>query len=127
MDRSFLRRAAKEISLAAVAASAFYLFAAALFALIVKAYAPGGGVVTAVNWCLKALGSFAFGLLFIRRERALIKGALAGVLSAVLSMFLFAAIGGGFHVTALFPVELLLCAVCGGVGALAGVKLRKEL
>ena len=41
-------------------------------------------------------------------------------------MLLFAAIGGGFRLNALFLVELLVCGALGGLGALAGVKLRKE-
>lgn len=120
------KRAAREVLLAAVAGAAFYLFAAALFAIIVKAYAPSQGVVTAVNWTLKALASFVFSLIFVRSERALFKGIAAGICSCVLAMLLFAAIGGGFHLTALFLVELLLSGVMGGVGALFGTKLRKE-
>ena len=107
-------------------ACAFYLFAAAVFAVIVRAYAPPQGVVTAVNWTIKALASLVFPLIFVRPKRALYKGMAAGVLACVLSLLLFAAIGGGFRVTALFPVELLLCAAMGGIGALLGGKLRKE-
>ena len=49
-----------------------------------------------------------------------------GVVAAILSMLLFAAIGGGFRVNALFLVELIVCALLGAFGALVGVKLRKE-
>ena len=41
-------------------------------------------------------------------------------------MLLFAAIGGGFRLNALYLVELLVCGALGGLGALVGVKLRKE-
>ena len=120
------KQALKEVLLAAAVSAAFYLFAAAIFAVIVKAVAPPQGVVTAVNWTIKALASLVFSLIFIRRERALFKGMASGLCGCVLTMLLFAAIGGGFHITALFPVELLLCIVMGGIGALIGVKLRKE-
>lgn len=121
-----LKRAARETLLAAAAGAAFYLFAAALFAVIVKAYAPSQGAVTAVNWTLKALASFFFPLLFIHGERTLFKGMVAGSLVSLLALLLFAAIGGGFYITAFFPLELLLTAAMGGLGACLGVKLRKE-
>lgn len=70
------------------------------------------------------------GLSDVRRvlhgERALFKGMAAGTLAAVFAMLLFAAIGGGFRVNALFLVELIVCAVLGALGALVGVKLRRE-
>ena len=120
------KKAAREVALAAVAGAIFYLFAAAVFAVILRACAPAQIVVTTVNWIIKALACFVFSLIFVRQERALFKGMAAGVLSCVLSLFLFAAIGGGFHVTALFVLELALSALFGGLGALTGVKLRKE-
>ena len=121
-----IKRAIKEVLLAAACGAAFYLFAAAIFAVIVKAYAPSQGVVTGVNCTIKALASFVFSLIFIRSDRALFKGIAAGILSCILAMLLFAAIGGGFHLTAFFVLELLLVAVMGGLGALLGLKLRKE-
>lgn len=120
------KKAVKEVSLAAALSCAFYLFAAALFAVIVKAYAPPQGVVTAVNWTIKALASLVFPLIFVRQSRALFKGMAAGLLGCVLALLLFAAIGGGFHITWFFPLELLLCVAMGGIGALLGTKLRKE-
>ena len=63
---------------------------------------------------------------FLHGERALFKGMAAGTLAAVFAMLLFAAIGGGFRVNALFLVELIVCAVLGALGALVGVKLRRE-
>ena len=121
-----VKRTIKEVLLAAVTAAVFYLFAAALFAVFFRACAPAQGVVTAVNWTLKAVGAFVFCMIFIHGGRALFKGMAAGALSAVLALLLFAAIGGGFRVTAWFLLELLLSAVMGGIGALIGVKTRKE-
>ncbi len=126
MERTELARATKEVLLAAVCGAAAYLFAAAIFAVIVKAYTPSQGVVTAVNWILKAIFPLVFSLIFVRRGATLVKGAAAGVLGCIIAMLLFAAIGGGFHLTALFPLELLLTAAMGAVGALLSVKLRKE-
>ncbi len=125
MDET-IKRTAREISLAAVSGTAVYLFAAAIFAVIVRAYAPDAAVVTATGWVLKALFSFCFCLLFIHRGRALFKGMGGGFCMCMLEMLLFAAIGGEFRLTWFFALELLLSAALGGAGAVLGVKLRKE-
>ncbi len=121
-----IKNAGKEVALAAVSATAFYLFAAAIFAVIVKHCTLSELSVAAVSWCLKGLGAFTFSLIFVHMGRAFFKGAAAGALFSVLALFLFAAIGGGFYLTALFPAELLFSAALGGLGAVLGVKLRKE-
>ncbi len=126
MDRKAFGRAAWETGKAVLATTAFSLFALAIAAAFIRSFPPSHAVLTAVNWSLKAAGTFAFSLLFIRRGRALFKGIAAGILSALVTMLLFAAIGGGFHLDVLFLVELLLCALCGGGGAVLGAKLRKE-
>ena len=120
-----LRRAVIEVLLSTLFYALFCLVALALVAVFVRAYVPAAGVVTAVNWVVKCVGSFLFPLIFVRRERALVKGAVAGVCGAVFTMLLFALVGGGFSLTALFLVELLVCGLLGGLGALAGTKLRK--
>ena len=126
MDKDFFKRAAWESVKAALAGSVFSLFATAIVAVFVQAYAPAQSVLTAVNWILKCVAAFVFCLIFVRRDRAFFKGAAAGLLTDILTMLLFAAIGGGFRIDILFLPELLLCAVLGGLGALLGAKLRKE-
>lgn len=126
MDKSFLKRAAWETAKAALLASAFCLFAEAIFAIIVRAASPSDTVITAVNWAIKCLAVFVFSLICIKRERAFFKGLFAGFVSVFLTMFLFAAIGGGFHLNILFLPEVLLCTLMGGFGGLLGAKLRKE-
>ena len=125
MEQS-VRRALREIALAALFCTLFCLVAMSLFAVFVRAYAPADGIVLAVNHTLKGAGAFAFCMAFIRRERAFFKGLAAGALAAVVTMLLFAAIGGGFRLSALFAAELAGCALLGGMGALAGAKLHKE-
>ena len=83
-------------------------------------------VITAINWVVKCLAVFVFSLICIKKERAFFKGLAAGFVSVFLTMFLFAAIGGGFHLNLLFLPELVLSTLCGGLGALLGAKLRKD-
>lgn len=126
MENSFWKRAAWEVFKSALCATAFCLIAEAVFALVVRACAPSQGLITAVNWILKGLGVFVFSLLFIRKERAFFKGLAAGFISTLLTMLLFAAIGGGFHLSLLFLIELPLMMLLGGAGALLGAKFGKE-
>ncbi len=126
MEKSFIRRAVWEVVRTALAYTVFCLFALSLAALIVKACAPSEGVIIGMNWGVKCVGSLLAGLLLIGKERALFKGGAAGILGTVLALFVFAAIGGGFRVTAFFLLELLVTALLCGFGALAGGKLRKE-
>lgn len=126
MDKTFFRRAAWELVKTALLTAVFCLFFEAIFAIVIRAASPSETVVTAVNWVVKCLAVFVFSLLCIKRERAFFKGLAAGLISVFLTMFLFAAIGGGFHLDILFLPEILLSALCGGLGALLGTKLRKE-
>ena len=121
-----LRRAVVEILLSTLFYALFCLVAMAVAAVFVRAYVPSAGAVSVIGWAIKCAGSFLFPLIFVRRERALVKGVVAGLCRALVTMLLFAAVGGGFSLTALFLVELLVCGVLGGLGALAGVKLRRE-
>ena len=125
MDKAFWRRATIEVLRTALFTTVFSMFALALVAVFVRAYAPSRLTITAVNWTVKCVGIFLFCIFSIGKERALFKGLAAGVLSAIFTLFLFAAIGGGFFVNWLFLAELVLCAACGGAGALIGAKLHK--
>ena len=122
---NFWKRACIETGLAALTTTIFSLFAAALFAVFVRAYAPSGVTITIVNQILKCAGVFVCSLIFIRRERALFKGAAAGVLALLLTALIFGMIGG-FHAGVFFLLELLLAALFGGLGAICGGKLRKD-
>lgn len=121
-----IKRAIWETMKAALAYTVFCLFAMAIFAAIVKAASPNAVTVKAVGWIIKCVGIFVFSLAFIRRGRALFKGLAAGAIGSVLAMFAFAAVGGGFHVSLFFLLEIVVCAVLGGAGALVGAKLTKE-
>lgn len=125
MDRTFWKRAVWEVFKAVFGVTVFSLLALALAAVFIRAYTPPQGVVTAINWTVRCAGVFVFSLLFIRREKALFKGIAAGLLSSLLTLAVFAIIGGGAHLSALYALELFVCAVLGAAGALLGAKLRK--
>ena len=125
MDKTFWKRAAWETGKTVFAVTVFSLVALAVTAVFIRAYCPPQGVVTAVSWTVKCAGVFLFSLLFIRRERAVFKGAAAGLFSALATLAVFAIIGGGASVTGFFALELFVSAALGALGALLGAKLRK--
>lgn len=126
MDGAFWKRATWEIVKTVLLTAVFCLFFEAIFALIIRAASPSAVAITAVNWTVKCAAVFLFAMLFVRRERAFIKGLAAGLIAVFTTMFLFAAIGGGFHLNILFLPELVLSTLAGGLGALLGAKMRKE-
>ena len=126
MDKAFLKKAAWEIAKAALLTAVFCLFFEAIFAIIIRAATPSDTLITVINWVVKCIATFVFSLICIRKERAFFKGLIAGFIAVFLTMFLFAAIGGGFHLNILFLPEILLSTLSGGLGALLGAKLRKE-
>lgn len=119
------KRGLCEVLLSAAAATVASLFAAALFAVFVRAYAPSEITITVCNQAIKCAVVFLGAMLFVRRDRALFKGAAAGVVSLLFTALVFGVIGG-FDFNVFFLAELLLSALFGGCGALCGVKLRKE-
>lgn len=127
MEKSGIKSAIWEVLKSALAYTVFCMLAMAILAAIVKAAAPSQTVVTVSCWILKILGCFIFSLIFIRRPRALFKGLAAGFVSVFLAMFAFAAVGGGFHLSIFFLLEIAACSLAGGLGALLGTKLRKDI
>ena len=126
MDKTFWKRTVWELVKTALLTAVFCLFFEAIFATIIRAASPSDILITAVNWVVKCAAVFVFSLVCIRKERAFFKGLAAGFISVFLTMFLFAAIGGGFHLDILFLPEIVLSVLSGGFGALLGTKLRKE-
>lgn len=125
MGENFWKRAVAETLISAVFAAVLCLFAAALLAVFVRAYAPSDFSVALLCRLTEVCAVFAVCLLFVRRERAFFKGAAAGALTVLLTMLLFGAIGG-FHLSVFFLFRPPLCALAGGLGAVCGTKLRKE-
>ena len=125
MDREFVLKTVKQLFFAALFGAVFSLVCLAVAALFVKNFSTPQAGVSAINWSVKCVAAFLGSALFVRGERALFKGAGAGALFVVLTMFLFAVIGGGLHIDGFFVLELIVCAILGGAGGLLGAKLRK--
>jgi len=115
----------KEVSLSAVAGSVVCMLAVSLLAVFVRAYAPADFIVTFCNQTIKCLGAFGGAFCFVRAERSLLKGVAAGGIMLLVTTLLFGLIGG-FRFTPWFALEILLCCIFGGLGALCRGKTRKD-
>lgn len=121
----FWKRAAKETLLAVVAATVLSLFATALFAVFVRAFALSDTTIAILDRVILSAAAFFAALLFVKPERALFKGAAAGALFLLLTTLIFGIVGG-FRFSVLWLADLLLSLLFGGLGALLGAKFRKE-
>ncbi len=125
MERDFWSRAILEVVKFIFFSLVGCLLAESVFAFFVRSFALPSETVRTVNWIIQAVACTVCGIFTVRSERALFKGMAGGVLSVLVTMLVFGFIGG-FHLNALFLLKLLLGALCGGAGAILGVKLRKE-
>ena len=125
MEKEQVKATVKQLLFAALFGAVCSLLALAVAAIFVKNFSMPQSSVTAINWSVKCLFAFLSSVLFVRGERALLKGAGAGAVYVILTMLLFATIGGGFHIDGFFVLELIVCAILGGAGGLLGAKLRK--
>ena len=125
MDRDLIRSTVKQLVFASLFGTVCSLAALAVAAIFVKNFSMPQPSVTAINWSVKCVAAFLSAALFVKGERALFKGAGAGVIFALLTLLLFAVIGGGVHLDGFFVLELAVCAILGGAGGLLGAKLRK--
>ena len=94
------------------------LIAVLIFAGIIKATAFSSGIIKAVNQFIKILSVFLGCYFCVREQKGLVKGALIGVLSSLLTTLVFALICGtelSFSSIVLDALFLLI------VGAICGV------
>ncbi len=121
---SFVRQIVPRILFAVCAATVLCLLAVALLAVFVRAYAPDGYTIMFINQAIKCASCFISAAVFLRGARIFFQGLASGALSVLFTMLVFGAIGG-FHLSAVFLLELLLGMIFGALGALCGKKLRK--
>ncbi len=123
--REFLRGAIGEVVKTALFCLVFCLVLLAVFAIVVTAVLLPSGVITAFSWILQIVACFLGGALFLHSGRTLFKGLAAGACAVLVTMLVFGFIGG-FHLSWLFFVKLLVGAVSCALGGILGVKLRRE-
>ena len=66
-------RAGRDVLVAALLITLFYLVATALAAVFIRAYVPPDGAVVAVNWVIKCVGAFLMSAVFLHGESAAVR------------------------------------------------------
>ena len=115
-----------QIVKAVLAAAIFSMVAVLIFSLIIQLCSLGSGVITPVNQVLKIVAIVLGGIMFIRGERGLLKGAIYGVAAVLVTYLLFSIIASSFSVTWLFVLEIALGAFVGAVSGIIGVNIRRR-
>ena len=115
-----------QILKATCAAIVFSLAFALIFTLIIHLCSLPSAVIKPVNQVFKIIAIAAGGLLFIRGEKGLIKGAIYGVTALICTYLLFSLIGGRFSFSYLMIVEILIGGAAGAISGVLAVNLRSS-
>ncbi len=120
------KEAVFQIVKATLAALVFSLVFVLLFTLIIKLANVSAGVIKPVNQVFKTVAIAVGGLLFIRGEKGIIKGAVYGLCAVLLCYVLFSIIGGSFAVRWTFIFEILLGIAAGMISGIIAVNIKKS-
>lgn len=115
-----------QIVKAVLAAAIISMVCVLVFSLIIGLCSLDSGVITPVNQVLKIIAIALGGIIFIRGERGLLKGAVYGVAAVLVTYLLFSIIASSFSVTWMFALEILLGAFVGAISGVIGVNIRRR-
>ena len=114
-----------QILKAALAAIIISLVLSLIFTLIIQLFSLPTGAVKPVNQVFKILSIVAGGLIFIRGEKGLLKGAIYGLVAVICTYFLYSIIAGSLSFSWKFIIEILLGTVAGGITGVIAVNIKK--
>lgn len=116
-----------QIAKAVLAAVLFSLIFVLIFTIIIQLFSLPTSIIKPVNQVFKILSVAAGGILFIRGDNGLIKGAIYGVFAVLITYFLYALIAMSFSVSWKLILEVLIGAVAGGISGVIAVNLKKNV
>ena len=120
-----MRQNVIQVCKAVCAAVVFSLAYALVFAGIVTLFGIGADTIKIVNQVFKILVVVAGGIIFLRGEMGLAKGAVHGAVSVVLTWLVFCAIAGAFSLGWQLLLEAVLGAFAGGISGVIAVNVKK--
>lgn len=103
----------------------FCLIFVVVFSLVLTLFALPTSCIKPVNQIFKIICIFLGGLIFIRSDKGIFKGAIHGVLASLCSTVLVFMMGG-FAFTPFYLLELLLAAVAGAATGIIAVNIKKD-
>ena len=120
-----MRKSIFQIVKAAAAAVIISLAFVLIFTLIIQLFSLPLDAVKPVNQVFKIISIAAGGLIFIRGEKGLIKGAIYGLAAVLGTYLLYGLISGSLAVSWKFAIEILLGVVAGGISGIIAVNIKK--
>ncbi len=114
-----------QISKATAAAVVAALVYSLLFAAVVTLFGLPSSVLMPVNQVFKIVCIALGGLLFIRGERGLFKGAVFGISAVVQTWLLFSTIACSFEIGWGLVLECVIGAFAGGITGIIAVNVKK--
>lgn len=111
---------------AVLAAVLFSLAFVLIFTVFIQLFTLSAEVIKPVNQVFKILAIVCGGLLFIRGEKGLVKGAIYGISAVLLTFLLFGLISMSLSFTWKTAVELLIGAVAGAITGVIAVNIKSK-
>ncbi len=120
------KKAVLQVVKATCAAVIFSLLFALAFTLIIHLASLSASVIKPVNQIFKIIAIAVGGLIFIRGEKGLAKGAVYGVCAVLFTYLLFSLIGGSFAVSPVFAAEIVLGGAAGAISGVIAVNMGRS-
>ena len=111
----------KCVGIALVVSLALELF----FALLIKVFSLPGSVISPVNQCIKVVSIFSGSFFGFSPEMGIVKGAIGGALSIVLTKLVFSFLAGSLSWSLWFLAELAFGIVVGVLCGIVAVNVKK--
>ncbi len=114
-----------QVSKAACASVVFVLVYSLIFAGIMGLFPVSPQVIKPVNQVFKILSIVFGGMLFLRGERGLLKGAVLGISAVIQTWLLFSTIACSFSIGWTLLLEIIIGAFAGAITGVIAVNLKR--
>ena len=120
-----MRKTIFQIIKASAAAIVISLLFVLIFTLIIQLFSLPTTAVKPVNQVFKTVSVAAGGLIFIRGDKGLLKGAIYGLIAVLATYLLYGLISRSLSVSWTFAIEIVLGIVAGAISAVIAVNIKK--
>lgn len=115
-----------QILKAVFAAVLFSLVFVLLFTVVIQLFSLPAGVIKPVNQVFKILSVALGGILFLKGDKGLIKGAIYGVAAVLITYLIYGAISLSLSFGWKTAVELLIGGAAGAITGVIAVNLKRK-
>ena len=120
-----MRKTIFQIIKASAAAIVISLLFVLIFTLIIQLFSLPTTAVKPVNQVFKTVSVAAGGLIFIRGDKGLLKGAIYGLIAVLATHLLYGLISRSLSVSWTFAIEIVLGIVAGAISGVIAVNIKK--